>query len=149
MCEENAVQKLMNFDFVGIAGEVEAALAFKARNADPRIRPSYSRILYTWYTRRGDYRNGQWRALILHIILTDLWCIASLTMYQRARKLQDVITDVTSFIALAEDQLEALSVAVNALNLVDEKNAWVLMPIVSDTVSNVYKDHIIMFNNFY
>ncbi|KAF8204833.1 nucleoporin Nup120/160-domain-containing protein [Pholiota molesta] len=115
MCEENAVQKLMNFDFVGIAGEVEAALAFKARNADPRIRPSYSRILYTWYTRRGDYRN------------------ASLTMYQRARKLQDVITDVTSFIALAEDQLEALSVAVNALNLVDEKNAWVLMPIVSDT----------------
>lgn len=73
MCEENAVQKLMNFDFVGIASEVEAALAFKARNADPRLRPSYSRILYTWYTRRGDYRNGQWPTLIFHIILTNLW----------------------------------------------------------------------------
>ncbi|KAF9481999.1 hypothetical protein BDN70DRAFT_875624 [Pholiota conissans] len=115
MCEENAVQKLMNFSFAGTAAEVEAALAFKARNADPRVKPSYSRILYTWYIRRGDYRN------------------ASLTMYQRARKLQDVITDVTSFIALAEDQLEALSVAVNALNLVDEKNTWVLMPIVDTT----------------
>lgn len=74
--------------------------------------------------------------------------IASLTMYQRARKLQDVITDVTSFIALAEDQLEALSVAVNALNLVDEKNAWVLMPIVSDAVSNIHRDHLTMFNYF-
>ncbi|KAF8974708.1 nucleoporin Nup120/160-domain-containing protein [Flammula alnicola] len=114
MCEENAVDKLMTFDFAGIASEVEAALAFKARNADPRLRPSYSGILYTWYTRRGDYRN------------------ASLTMYQRARKLQDVITDATSFISLAEDQLEALSVAINALNLVDEKMAWVLMPVVSD-----------------
>lgn len=58
MCEENAVEKLMTFDFAGIGSEVEAALAFKARNADPRSKPSYSRILYTWYTGRGDYRNG-------------------------------------------------------------------------------------------
>lgn len=56
-------------------------------------------------------------------------------MYQRARKVQDVITDVASFISLAEDQLEGLSVAVNALSLVDEKTAWVLMPVVSDPVN--------------
>jgi len=59
MCEENAAEKLMSFDFAGVVGEVEAALAFKARNADPRLRPCYSRILYTWYTRKGDYRNGK------------------------------------------------------------------------------------------
>ena len=59
MCEDNAVAKLMTFDFAGVASEVEAALAFKARNADPRLRPCYSRILYTWYTRRGDYRSGE------------------------------------------------------------------------------------------
>lgn len=58
MCEENAVEKLVAFEFVGISNEVEAVLAFKARNADPRLRPCYSRILYTWYIRRGDYRNG-------------------------------------------------------------------------------------------
>jgi nuclear pore complex protein Nup160 len=58
MCEENAVEKLVAFEFAGISNEVEAVLAFKARNADPRLRPCYSRILYTWYTRRGDYRNG-------------------------------------------------------------------------------------------
>ena len=58
MCEENAVENLMAFEFTGISSEVEAVLAFKARNADPRLRPCYSRILYTWYIRRGDYRNG-------------------------------------------------------------------------------------------
>ena len=58
MCEENAVEKLVAFEFAGISSEVEAVLAFKARNADPRLRPCYSRILYTWYIRRGDYRNG-------------------------------------------------------------------------------------------
>jgi len=57
MCEENAVEKLMTFNFAGFADEVEDALAFKSRNADPRVRPFYSRILYTWYVLRGDYRN--------------------------------------------------------------------------------------------
>ncbi|KAH9482452.1 Nuclear pore complex protein Nup160 [Psilocybe cubensis] len=114
MCEGNAVAKLMSFDFSGIASEVEAALAFKARNTDPRIQPCYSRILYTWHIRRGDYRN------------------ASLSMFQRARKLRDVISDSTSFIALAEDQLESLSVAINALNLVEDKSAWILMPAIPD-----------------
>ncbi|KAF7354945.1 hypothetical protein MSAN_01409400 [Mycena sanguinolenta] len=73
MCEENAVEKLVSFNFPGFADEVEEALAFKARNVDPRIQPSYSRILYSWHTFRGDHRN------------------AALVMYQRARKLQDLI----------------------------------------------------------
>jgi len=58
MCEQNAVEMLIGFDFSGIASEVEAALAFKARNAEPCSRPYYSRILYAWYTKRGDFRNG-------------------------------------------------------------------------------------------
>jgi hypothetical protein len=60
---------------------------------------------------------------------------ASLTMYQRARKLEDVITDATSFVSLAESQLEALSVATNALSLVDEKSSWIVMPVMPDAVS--------------
>lgn len=58
MCEEHAVDRLMTYNFAGIADEIEDALSFKARNADPRVRPFYSRILYTWYIDRGDYRNG-------------------------------------------------------------------------------------------
>jgi hypothetical protein len=59
MCEENAAEKLMTFNFAAVADEVEEALSFKARNVDPRLRPCYSRILYTWYVSRGDYRNGK------------------------------------------------------------------------------------------
>ncbi|KAG5644918.1 hypothetical protein DXG03_007383 [Asterophora parasitica] len=114
MCDDNAVERLMTFNFAGIVDEVEDALAFKARNVDPRVNPSYSRILYTWFIRRGDYRN------------------ASLAMYQRARKLQDLISDPTSFASLADEQLEAYNVAINALSLVDQKNAWVLLPLPGD-----------------
>ncbi|CAA7259487.1 unnamed protein product [Cyclocybe aegerita] len=121
MCEETAVEKLMTFDFAGIASDIEAALAFKARNADPRATPCYSSILYTWYIRRGDYRN------------------ASLTMYQRARKLADAIKDATSLVSLAETRLEALSVAINALHLVDEKTAWILVPVIPDPSRKLQK----------
>ncbi|KAH9950096.1 nucleoporin Nup120/160-domain-containing protein [Amylocystis lapponica] len=111
MCEEHAVERLMAFNFANFADEVEDALSFKARNADPRVRPFYSRILYTWYVSRGDYRN------------------AALTMYQRARKLAAVIREPSNFVNLAELQLEAYVVGMNALELTDQKNAWIVMPV--------------------
>lgn len=58
MCETDQVEKLLSFNFAGYADEVEDALAFKARNGDPLVRPNYSQILYSWYLLRGDYRNG-------------------------------------------------------------------------------------------
>ncbi|KAF7331760.1 hypothetical protein MKEN_00055900 [Mycena kentingensis (nom. inval.)] len=107
MCEDGAVEKLVSFSFPGFADEVEGALAFKARNVDPRVQPSYSRILYSWYTLRGNHRS------------------ASLVMYQRARKLQDLNAPNAS---LASQQLDALTIAINSLALVDHKNAWFLLP---------------------
>ena len=41
MCEENAVEKLVQLDFTGITSEIEAALVFKARNADPHSLPKF------------------------------------------------------------------------------------------------------------
>jgi nuclear pore complex protein Nup160 len=67
MCEENAVEILMAFNFAGFADEVEDALAFKSRNADPRARPFYSRILYTWYVLRGDYRSCKYFFICVNI----------------------------------------------------------------------------------
>ncbi|KAI5985403.1 nucleoporin Nup120/160-domain-containing protein [Pisolithus albus] len=63
MCEENAVEELISLNFAGFSCKVDDALAFKACNTDPRVRPFYSRILYTWYTRRGDHRSGNFLAL--------------------------------------------------------------------------------------
>src|SRR5882762_8727467 len=91
MCEENAVEKLMTFNFAGFSDEVEDALAFKARNVDPRVRPFYSRILYTWYVLRGDYRNGKFIFTTLDASNRGFLFTAALTMYQRARKLHDFI----------------------------------------------------------
>ncbi|KAG6820164.1 hypothetical protein H0H93_004427 [Arthromyces matolae] len=114
MCDDNAINKLMSFNFAGLADEVEEALAFKARNIDPRVQPSYSRILYTWFIRRGDYRN------------------AAFAMYQRARRLCDLITDSGSFASLAEEQLEAYNLAINSLSLIDSNNAWIILPTPAD-----------------
>ncbi|KAG6888649.1 hypothetical protein C0992_007907 [Termitomyces sp. T32_za158] len=114
MCDNNSIDKLMSFNFSGLADEVEEALAFKARNIDPRVQPSYSKILYTWFIRRGDYRS------------------AALAMYQRARRLQDLITDPELFASLAEEQLEAFNLSINALSLVDARNAWILLPLPTD-----------------
>ena len=134
MCEENAVDRLMALNFAGLADEVEDALAFKARNADPRIRPFYSRILYTWYVSRSDYRNG---ASALHCSSGDSsgadGRTAALTMYQRARKLAVLMGDASAFAELAELQLEAYVVAMNSLALVDPKSQWITLPITAET----------------
>ena len=59
MCEDDVPDLLLSIYLRGLVQEVEAALSFKARNADPRSRPNWSQILYTWHTVRGDYRNGK------------------------------------------------------------------------------------------
>ena len=60
-------------------------------------------------------------------------CAAALTMYQRARKLEALMGDASAFAELADLQLEAYAVAMNALALVDSKSQWITLPIVSET----------------
>ncbi len=137
MCEENACDRLMALNFAGLADEVEGALAFKARNADPRIRPFYSRILYTWYVSRGDYRSGE-SALCHGGDSSGVnGGIAALTIYQRARKLEAAMGDATAFAELAELQLEAYVVAMNSLALVDPKSQWITLPITTESKHEV------------
>jgi hypothetical protein len=62
---------------------------------------------------------------------------AALVMYQRARKLQNLINDPTSFSSLAEAQLEAYVIAINALSLVDAKNAWVVLSVPPESAHEV------------
>jgi nuclear pore complex protein Nup160 len=52
-------------------------------------------------------------------------------MYQRARKLQDLIaSDISLSATLAGQQQEAYMVAINSLSLVDPRNAWFLLPVL-------------------
>ena len=133
MCEENAVEKLVSFNFAGFNTEVEDALSFNARNADPRVRPFYSRILYTWYITRGDYRNGSSLPSTLSFAtLCNTRISAALVMYQRARKLGTLATEPSDFAPMAELQMEAYLGAMNALSLVDQKAAWITIPLTTE-----------------
>jgi len=53
-------------------------------------------------------------------------------MYQRAVKLSALANDVSQFMSLAEQQLEAYAVAMNALSILDRKNAWIVLPLSSE-----------------
>lgn len=53
---------------------------------------------------------------------------AAMTMYQRARKLASLMRDPAEFHTIAELRLEAYTVSINALSLVDAKSAWFVLP---------------------
>ena len=67
-----------------------------------------------------------------NLLLTRL--SAALAMYQRARKLATLSNaiDSTQYFALAEQQLEALIISSNALALLDQKDAWIVLPLVPE-----------------
>lgn len=53
-------------------------------------------------------------------------------MYQRARKLHNLIPESTDVAVLAEEELEAYMVALNSLALIDRGSAWFSMPLVPE-----------------
>ena len=58
-------------------------------------------------------------------------------MYLRARKLHDLMSDPSLFSAFALDQLEAYTVAINALSLIEEESAWISLPIQTEYPTEV------------
>jgi nuclear pore complex protein Nup160 len=55
-------------------------------------------------------------------------------MYQRARKLAVLsnTNEPAQYFSLTEQQLEALAVSSNALALLDQKDAWIILPIAPE-----------------
>lgn len=58
-------------------------------------------------------------------------------MYQRGRKLHNLIPGSTDVAALAEEELEAYMVALNSLALIDRDSAWFSMPLVTESGQEV------------
>lgn len=138
MCDDNVIDRLMSLNFCGLAKEVEESLSFKARNADPRVRPFYAQILYTWYVQRGDYRNGAFLLYTPEYLSQSHNLLAAMTMYLRARKLSELQGDLAQLselqgdpaqlVSLAEQEVEALAVSMNALSIIEAKSAWIVVP---------------------
>lgn len=71
MCENNQVELLLRFNFVGFSNQLERALMSKLQSEDPLSKPDYAQILFAYYVQKGDYRNGMgfhWQIVL--VILT-------------------------------------------------------------------------------
>ncbi|KAK9767716.1 hypothetical protein K7432_002282 [Basidiobolus ranarum] len=117
MCENNQADRLCRFSFVGLQQEVEQTLLLKARHGDVLATPNYYKILYVYHVFRGDYRN------------------AAAAMYRYARRLGTVDTP-TLFMKISAERSKSYLAAINALHMVDEPYAWIVMKGPSDLADN-------------
>lgn len=106
MCEANEIGRLNSLGFIGSQKEVEERLNFKARNSDPLRTPNYYEVLYSWHISRGDYRS------------------AGETMYAQANRFSEVSSKLNR-VEIAALRARSFLAAINALSLVDKRNAWI------------------------
>ncbi|WVQ80541.1 hypothetical protein IAT38_002646 [Cryptococcus sp. DSM 104549] len=113
MCEKSEVGRLNQMGFIGFQKDVEELLRFKARNSDPLRNPNYYKVLYSWHITRGDYRS------------------AGETMYLQGRRVAEAtpVKNITA-LDLAIRQARSYLASINALSLIDKRNAWVSVPSV-------------------
>lgn len=107
MCEANEIGRLNSLGFIGFQKEVEERLNFKARNSDPLRSPNYYQVLYSWHISHGDYRS------------------AGETMYAQATRFGEVSTTKLNRTEIAAFRARSYLAAINALSLVDKRNAWI------------------------
>lgn len=125
-------------NFSGLSKAVEEALSFKVRNADPRQAPNYPQILYTWYVSRSDFRSGKLAPRFMNASWApDCPPKAAMTMYMCSQKLSEVRREPGDDIDVLEQELEALTTAINALSLVEPTSAWFSYPTLSRTIREV------------
>ncbi|GAA5827090.1 hypothetical protein JCM5353_006183, partial [Sporobolomyces roseus] len=108
VCENGATSLLTTLSFVGLEGDLERNLAFRARNSDPLAQPDYYKVLYAYHVSKGDYRS------------------AGTVMYQQARRIGELnARGGPSYRNLATVQCQSYLAAANALSLVSREHAWV------------------------
>ncbi|WWC62448.1 uncharacterized protein I303_105044 [Kwoniella dejecticola CBS 10117] len=110
MCENNEVGRLNSLGFIGFQKDVEEMLRFKARNSDPLRFPNYYKVLYSWHIARGDYRS------------------AGEIMYLQGRRFAEGSSSKFPAFDLSAMQARSYLAAINALSLVEKRNAWVSVP---------------------
>jgi nuclear pore complex protein Nup160 len=107
MCEANEVGRLVSLGFIGFQRDVEERLNFKARNSDPLRTPNYYKVLYSWHISRGDYRS------------------AGEIMYAQGQRFAEASSAKFGHYELAAMRAQSYLAAINALSLVDKRNAWI------------------------
>jgi len=122
MCENNEVGRLNALGFIGFQQKVEELLSFKARNSDPLRYPNYYKVLYSWHISRGDYRSGT------SLRYVKCSCVAGEIMYKQGRRFAEGSSSKVTAFDLAAMQAQSYLGAINALSLVEKRNAWIALP---------------------
>jgi nuclear pore complex protein Nup160 len=125
MCENNEVGRLNALGFIGFQQKVEELLSFKARNSDPLRYPNYYKVLYSWHISRGDYRSG---TCLSHCSAHVAEVVAGEIMYKQGRRFAAGSSSKVTAFDLAAMQARSYLAAINALSLVDKRNAWIAIP---------------------
>lgn len=107
MCEANEVGRLNRLGFIGFQQLVEDRLNYKARNSDPLRFPNYYKVLYSWHISHGDYRS------------------AGEIMYAQGRRFAEASSSKLQPFEVAAMRARSYLTAINALSLVDKRNAWI------------------------
>lgn len=139
MCEGGQSSLLLDFNFAGLQTDVERNLSFKARNSDPMSHPPYFQVLYSYHIQRADYKS------------------AGAVMYQQAHRLADLYRQgglntstssggrgmtsaVDRYVELSVQQARSYLAAMNALALLDAKDAWFADAVSAEPSSENHND---------
>ncbi|PWN94110.1 hypothetical protein FA10DRAFT_41465 [Acaromyces ingoldii] len=128
MCESGHIAQLLKMSFAGEQAEVERTLSFKARNSDPfTTKPNYYRVLYSFYTKRGDLKSA---GAVMYQQGTRLGDIRKLAAVVRPRggrgagSANAYTLDKEESIDLAILEANCYLAAVNVLALIEPRDAW-------------------------
>ncbi|KAF9581786.1 hypothetical protein BGW38_001079, partial [Lunasporangiospora selenospora] len=110
MCSKGDGAKLSLFAFTGMQEEVERMLCINAQQSAVLSHPDYYKILYAYYSYRGDFRS------------------AAAIMCQYARRLCDGTNPSEEVSTLLAEAAVSYLAAINALHLAGPKSAWVAIP---------------------
>ncbi|WVN88766.1 uncharacterized protein L203_103979 [Cryptococcus depauperatus CBS 7841] len=118
MCEHDEIGRFNSLGFVNYQKNVEDVLRFKARHSDPLRTPNYYKVLYSWQITRGNYRS------------------AGEIMYLQGRRYAEN-TDKSLGCETSVLRARSYLAAINALSLLEKKDAWISVTITNRPVKPV------------
>ncbi|XP_067018107.1 nuclear pore complex protein Nup160-like [Acropora muricata] len=115
LCERGQTRQLIEYPFINLQDEFEDIVESHARTVDIMTHNYYD-MLYAFHVFRGNYRK------------------AGAAMYEHAMRLGQEVSGLDSL----QKQAKCYLAAMNALHLVDPKNAWIVKPLdrVNTTTAN-------------
>ncbi|KAH7286776.1 hypothetical protein KP509_32G022400 [Ceratopteris richardii] len=119
LCEQKAAEVLCGSDlpYTGMLERVEHELLVKARHSDLNANPNPFKLLYSFHMQRSNWRRAALYMYIYYLKMKEMGLENGLTVR-----------------FVLQEQLNSLAAAINALHLVEARDAWLDVEAVSSVV---------------